>query len=357
VSSKKKINWKKISFYGVSLLLLAGGAFYVVAYHILSGPRYKGPPSDHFDGKEFFNLEPTDMKGLGDVLKWQLNREQGEWPDDIQPTVVTVPEVSVQNARITFINHASLLIQVGEVNVLTDPIWSERASPFSFAGPARKREPGIAFQDLPPIHAVLISHNHYDHLDISTLIRLRDRHDPVFIVPLGVDLLLKENDIHRTQALDWFDRTAILNATVHSVPAKHFSGRGLGDTNQTLWAGYVIESGGKTIYFAGDTGYGEFYKLIKDRFEEIDLALLPIGAYKPIWFMQPIHMSPEEAVQAHLDLGAKKSIGMHFGTFPMADDGQQEPLDDLDIAREKKNIDRQEFFTLEEGGSFDLTNE
>ena len=357
VSTHKKINWKKVSIYGVSLLLLAGGTFYVVAYHILSGPRYKGPPSDHFDGKEFHNLEPTAMKGLGDVLKWQLNREQGEWAEDIQPTSETIPEASVVDARITFINHASLLIQAGGVNVLTDPIWSERASPFSFAGPARKREPGVEFQDLPPIHAVLISHNHYDHLDISTLIRLRDDHDPVFIVPLGVDLLLDENDIHKTRALDWFDRTDILKATIHAVPAKHFSGRGLGDTNQTLWAGYIIESGGKKIYFAGDTGYGEFYKLIRDQYGEIDLALLPIGAYKPVWFMQPIHMSPQEAVQAHLDLGAKRSIGMHYGTFPMADDGQEEPVHDLNLAREEKRIRPVDFFTLGEGEYFDLKEE
>jgi len=354
VSSKKNINWKKISVFGVSLLLFAGGTFYVVAYHILSGPRYKGPPSDHFDGNEFFNLEPTDTKGLGDVLKWQLNREQGHWPDDIQPTEGTVPVASVQDVRITFINHASLLIQAGGVNVLTDPIWSERASPFSFAGPARKREPGIDFHDLPSIHAVLISHNHYDHLDLSTLIKLRDEHDPVFIVPLGVDLLLQKNGIHMTRALDWFDQTPLLNATIHAVPARHFSGRGLGDTNQTLWAGYVIESGGKTIYFAGDTGYGEFYKLISDEFEDIDMALLPIGAYKPIWFMQPIHMSPEEAVKAHLDLKAKTSIGMHFGTFPMADDGQEEPIIDLNKAMKNLNVSVQNFKVLKEGESFKL---
>lgn len=352
--SNKKINWKKVSVYSVSLLLLAGGTFYVVAYHILSGPRYKGPPSDHFDGKEFFNLEPTEMKGLGDVLSWQLNRDQGEWPDDIQPTQRTVPVASVEDVRITFINHASILIQIGEVNILTDPIWSERASPFSFAGPARKREPGIDFHDLPQIHVVLISHNHYDHLDLSTLTQLRDKHDPVFIVPLGVDLLLQENDIHNTRTLDWFDQTAILNTTVYAVPAKHFSGRGLGDTNQTLWAGYVLEGGGKTIYFAGDTGYGEFYKLIRDKFENIDLALLPIGAYKPEWFMQPIHMSPMEAVQAHLDLNAKQSIGMHFGTFPMADDGQEEPVQDLNRARDEKKVTSKNFFTLGEGEYYDL---
>jgi len=340
--------------FGVSLLLLAGGTFYVVAYHILSGPRYKGPPSDHFDGNEFHNLEPTEMKGLGDVLKWQLNREQGEWPDEIESVRNQKPAVSVPEARVTFINHASFLIQIDGMNILTDPIYSERASPFSFAGPARKREPGIRFEDLPEIHAVLISHNHYDHLDLSTLQMLRDKYDPVFIVPLGVDLLLHNNDIPNTRALDWFDQIGLSQVIIHAVPAKHFSGRGLGDTNQTLWAGYMIEGGKKRIYFAGDTGYGEFYKLIKDHFDTIDLALMPIGAYKPIWFMQPIHMSPEEAVQAHLDVGALKSIGMHFGTFPMADDGQDEPLHDLKTAKDKKSVKPEDFLILGEGESYDV---
>lgn len=354
MSSKKRVNWKKVSIYGASLLLLAGGTFYVVAYHILSGPRYKGPPSDHFDGNEFHNLEPTEMKGLGDVLSWQLGRDQGPWPDNIEAVKNTKPTASVQEAKVTFINHASLLIQVNNLNILTDPIWSERASPFSFAGPARKREPGIHFEDLPPIHAVLISHNHYDHLDLSSLKMLRDKYDPVFIVPLGVDLLLHENGIVNTRALDWFDQTDLQNASIHAAPAKHFSGRGLGDTNQTLWAGYVIESEGTKIYFAGDTGYGDFYELVREHFAPIDLALLPIGAYKPIWFMQPIHMSPEEAVQAHLDIGAKKSIGMHFGTFPMADDGQEEPLHDLQKARDNKGVTQKDFFTLKEGESYEL---
>jgi L-ascorbate metabolism protein UlaG (beta-lactamase superfamily) len=357
VGSRKKVNWKKVSIFGVSLLLLAGGTFYVVAYHVLSGPRYKGPKSDHFDGNEFHNLEPTEMKGLGDVLSWQIGRDQGPWPDGIEPVESTVPPTSVNEPRVTFINHASLLIQINGLNILTDPIWSERASPFSFAGPARKREPGIQFGDLPPIHAVLISHNHYDHLDLSTLKMLRDSHDPVFIVPLGVDLLLQENGMVNTRPLDWFDQTDFPDIKIHAVPAKHFSGRGLGDTNQTLWAGYVIESNESRIYFAGDTGYGEFYGLVKEHFNPIDLALLPIGAYKPVWFMQPIHMSPAEAVQAHLDLGAKKSIGMHFGTFPMADDGQEEPIHDLQEARKNKNINVADFFTLDEGDHYTLSRE
>ena len=349
---KNKVSWKKVSLYSVSVLFIAGGAVYLVAYHLLSGPGYKGPSSDHFDGKEFYNLEHTEMKGLSDVLRWQLNREQGDWPDEIESIQQVIPKTTTKETRVTFINHASLLIQLKGVNVLTDPIWSERASPFSFAGPARKREPGIRFNDLPEIHTILISHNHYDHLDLPTLQRLRDKFDPLFIVPLGVDLLLQQNGISNTVALDWFDETGLRGLTVHAVPAKHFSGRGLGDTNQTLWAGYIIQGGDQTIYFAGDTGYGNFYKMIEEQFAPINLALLPIGAYKPVWFMQPIHMSPEEAVQAHIDLKAKKSIGMHFGTFPMADDGQEEPLHDLSIAIKSKSVKPEEFFTLKEGETY-----
>ncbi|WP_143959781.1 MBL fold metallo-hydrolase [Litoribacter populi] len=342
---------KKVAVYLVGVLLMGGAGVYVYAYKFLSGPAYKGPKSDHFDGNIFNNLEPMEMKGLPDVLRWQLNRDQGPWPEEKQPVSATVPKVSVGGGvEITFINHASLLIQGGKVNILTDPIWSERASPISFAGPERLRKPGVKYQDLPPIHVVLISHNHYDHLDLETLINLKNDYDPLFIVPLGVDLLLKDNGIENVKAVDWFENIEMSQGNiVHCAPARHFSGRGLGDTNQTLWAGYVMELQGKKVYFAGDTGYGAFYKLIKEKLGSPDVALLPIGAYKPVWFMQPIHMSPEEAVMAHLDLEATQSIGMHFGTFPMADDGQAEPVEDLKVAREKLGVDDGEFVVLGEG--------
>lgn len=356
MGSKNKINWKKVSLFGASLILLAGGTFYVVAYHVLSGPVYRGPKSDHFDGEEFHNLEPTEMKGLGEVLKWQLTRDRGYWPDKVLKVEATVPVESIEEnkARVTFINHASLLVQFGNLNVLTDPIWSQRASPFSFAGPERKQEPGVRFEDLPNIHVVVISHNHYDHLDISTLQRLQQEHDPLFLVPLGVDLLLREHQVTNVIALDWFDSKELDQGTIHALPVKHFSGRGLGDTNQTLWAGYMIEVGALRILFGGDTGYGEFWKLIQQRFDAIDLAILPIGAYKPEWFMEPIHMSPEEAVLAHLDLKAKQSIGMHFGTFPMADDGIDQPVDDLKKALDQQGVSPGDFKVLQQGEWIDI---
>lgn len=348
---KKDINWKKIAAYSVSAILAVGGGIYIYAYHVLSGPVYKGPKSDHYDGEEFHNLEPTDVKGFGEVIKWQLNRNQGYWPDQILKVETSVPleNIDESKARVTFINHASLLIQSGEINILTDPIWSQRASPFSFAGPERKQEPGIKFRDLPAIHVVIISHNHYDHLDISTLQQLQQAHDPLFIVPLGVDLLLKEHQVNNVLALDWFDKRVMDKAVIHALPVKHFSGRGLGDTNQTLWAGYMIEVGDFRILFGGDTGYGEFWKLIQERFEPIDLAILPIGAYKPEWFMEPIHMSPEEAVRAHIDLKASQSIGMHFGTFPMADDGIDQPVDDLHKALDQHGVAKENFKVLQQG--------
>jgi len=352
----RRPNWKKMAIYSLLVLLATGGGLYLYAYTFLSGPVYRGPRTDHFDGKEFHNLEPIEMKGLPEVLKWQLNRDQGKWPDEKQTIDQQVPEQMGEEgiARVTFINHASFLIQSAGMNVLTDPIWSERASPFSWAGPKRLREPGVRFEDLPAIDVVLISHNHYDHLDLETLKRLQQVHDPLFLIPLGVDLLLQEHGLEKTMAMDWFDDYAFGENLISSVPVKHFSGRGLGDTNQTLWSGYMIETGGKQIFFAGDTGYGEFYKLIHERFGDVDLALLPIGAYRPRWFMRPIHMSPEEAVLAHLDVGAKQSIGMHFGTFPMADDGQEEPVGDMERARQKHGLPPEAFLVLKEGRWFDL---
>jgi L-ascorbate metabolism protein UlaG (beta-lactamase superfamily) len=343
---------KKVALYSILGLFLAGGGLYTYAYRYLSGPVYRGPQKPHFDGEQFHNLEPTEMKGLMEVLKWQLNRDRGNWPDEKQKTEAQVPRDSVAGGktRVTFINHATLLLQGDGLNILTDPIWSERASPMNWAGPERLREPGVRFEELPSVDVVIISHNHYDHLDLPTLQRLKEVHDPLFIVPLGVDLLLMENELERVVALDWFDSRQIQPETrITSVPVRHFSGRGLGDTNQTLWSGYVVEFSGRNVFFAGDTGYGGFFDVIRDNFSGIDIALLPIGAYQPRWFMQPIHMSPEEAVQAHKDLDAGKSIAIHFGTFPMADDGQEEPVEDLKKALDKLGVSDEDFRVLKEG--------
>ena len=208
---------------------------------------------------------------------------------------------------------------------MTDPIWSERASPFSSLGPYRRRAPGVRFEDLPRIDIVLLSHNHYDHLDLDTLRRLADRGQPQFIVPLGLVRLFRSWNIGQVRELDWGDSVAVAGTTIHGMPALHFSARGLFDRNRTLWCGYVIEARGQALYFAGDTGFGEHFARIRERFGSPRLALLPIGAYEPRWFMSPVHMAPDEAVRAHEILGARTSIAIHHGTFQLADDGLDTP--------------------------------
>lgn len=323
-----------------------------------SGPGYNGPTSNHFNGSTFENLEDVEAKGFIDVLKWSFNRDEGEWTE-LTEKDVTFAEKPVQivtnSLAITYVNHATFLIQNGGLNILTDPVWSDRVSPLSFAGPKRMRPPGIRFQDLPDIDLVIISHNHYDHLDIETLKKLNDHHSPKFIIPLGVDLYLNQEGISNTVSLDWWDENSVSESIkVTSVPAQHFSARGLFDRNKTLWAGYVLETDSGNVYFAGDTGYGNFFKEIGKRFENITVGLIPIGAYKPRWFMSPIHVNPEEAIQVHKDVNAEISFGMHFGTFPLADDGMEEPRNDFYEAMQKPENVGVNFRLFTEGDTFRL---
>ncbi|HEY0722403.1 MAG TPA: MBL fold metallo-hydrolase, partial [Pyrinomonadaceae bacterium] len=253
--------------------------------------------------------------------------------------------------RVTFVNHATVLIQTGGLNILTDPIWSERASPFTWAGPKRHRAPGIRLEDLPPIDVVLISHNHYDHLDMQTLAKLHAKYQPRLITGLGNSALLTAGGINQVVELDWWQVTKISDAlSVTCVPAKHFSGRGLSDADGTLWCGYVMQTPAGNIYFAGDTGMGTHFAEIKQRFQTFRLALLPIGAYLPRWFMHPVHISPSEAVELHRQLQPRVSMAIHFGTFALGDDGELEPVLQL---REASNNDS-DVWVLEHGEGRDV---
>lgn len=325
---------------------------------LLAAPKYNADNSNHFDGSKFVNPNDAGTHHYGDVLKWWLSgNDKGYWEKHTNGEVdqFSPAEENAKNPSITFINHATFLIRINGQNILTDPIWSNRASPYQWIGPKRMRSPGIAFEDLPAIDTVLISHNHYDHLDIHAVKRLHEKHDPQFVVPLGVEQFLHEHGIDKTIHLDWWEETQTeQELRVTAVPAQHFSGRGLFDRNKTLWCGYVLHTSLGNIYFAGDSGYGEFFKEIGHRLGPMHTSMIPIGAYKPRWFMAPIHMSPEEAVLAHRDVQSQQSIAMHFGTFPMADDGMFEAVEDLEIARKSNNISEEQFRVLKEGKPLEL---
>ncbi|HMJ69259.1 MAG TPA: MBL fold metallo-hydrolase [Cyclobacteriaceae bacterium] len=341
-------------FLTIAILLLIVATPIIIGLS-LSAPTYHGPISDHFDGKKFINPKGIKAKGLPDVFRWMRERKRGKWEKkQLKPGAKPLPRYD-NGVRITFVNHSTFLIQVDGVNILTDPVWSERVSPFTFAGPQRMRPPGIAIDDLPKIDLVLLSHNHYDHLDIATVKHIHDKYNPQFIVPLGVSGYLKNKKIELVSEIDWWQTKAFgTGFTIECVPAQHFSGRGTFDRDQTLWCGYCIHGRHGNIYFAGDTGYNP------DTFKEIGLrtkptlSIIPIGAFKPEWFMSPIHCSPEEAVQIHKDLKSPQSIASHFGTFPLADDGGDDPVEGLRATLLKEGLAIEQFVALEEGVAKDF---
>lgn len=330
-----------------------------VADYWLRARGYRGSVSDHFDGNKFFNygvapgaLAKKQRMSFAAWL-WLLKRPKNNWRRE-ENSFVGKPPQSVVGGEIvvTFVNHASVLIQTEGLNILTDPIWSERASPFGFAGPVRYRDPGIRFEDLPSIDIVLISHNHYDHMDIKTLKRLRDKWDPRIYTGLGNKEYLVKKKITNVFEIDWFQNQEVGDGVrVVCVPGQHFSSRALSDRNNTLWCGFVIESPHGDIYFAGDTGYGEFVGKLREHYKKFRLAFLPIGAFKPEWFMSSVHTSPEEAFRMHSELNAETSIGIHHATFRLADDGQREPEERIHKLNTEKGESKPNFLILSNGES------
>ncbi len=225
---------------------------------------------------------------------------------------------------VTWIGHSTVLVQMDGVSFLTDPVWSERASPFEFAGPKRMVPPGVAFDALPPIDFVVVSHSHYDHADVPTLVRLAETGARVF-VPLELGAVLREAGVDAVEELDWWDERTVGAVTIHCVPAQHWSARSLGDRDRTLWSGWVVAGPSRRFYFAGDTGYFAGFADIGARLGPFDLAAVPIGAYEPAAMMRPFHMNPEEAVHAALDVHAKAALGIHYGTFDLTDEPPDEP--------------------------------
>lgn len=309
--------------------------------------------SDHFDGKRFVNLTGAAGQPFSAVPR-MLRTRRTPWPSTVDAPPRTPVALDGAAAAVTFIGHATFLIQTAAGNILTDPMYSQRAGPLNWVGPRRVRQPAVRFDDLPPIAMVLLSHNHYDHCDLRTLAMLAKRFDPIVVTPVGNGRVARSAGMRRVEELDWWQNAAMSPMPVTVTPAHHFSARGPFDKNRALWGGFLIQAGHTRIYFAGDTAYAPFFQDIRQRLAPIDLALLPIGAYEPRWFMHVIHMNPAEAVQAHLDLDASQSIATHFGTFQLTAEGIDEPVRDLDEALRARGVEPSRFRTLAFGDSFRL---
>jgi N-acyl-phosphatidylethanolamine-hydrolysing phospholipase D len=307
----------------------------------------------------FRNNYPHERKSLRDFMRFLWGFRQRPWCKPDFPLAATDPDALQDNRTrptLTWIGHSSFLIQIGGLNLLTDPHFTRRASPLRWAGPERLTAPGLTLKDLPPIDAVLVSHNHYDHLD-ETTVRWLVRHHPqaIFFVPLGLRRWLLRRRAHRIVELDWWqNHTDASGLCVTAVPAQHFSGRTLRDANRTLWCGFIAEVAGRRIYFAGDSGYSKDFADIGARFAPVDLALIPIGAYEPRWFMRAMHVNPEEAVMIHRDVGARQSVAMHWGTFRLTEEDLDEPPRFLAQALDTAGIPRERFWVMKHGETREL---
>lgn len=321
---------------------------------------YQGPVSDHFDGLHFFDPEGTPPHTFIQIMRWQVTRNAAKWPERAPSGFSDAPPASVTGsmARLSFVGHASWLLQTAGLNILIDPVWSERCSPFTFAGPRRVNEPGIPFDRLPPIDVVLVTHGHYDHLDIRTLSRLAAKFSPRVITPLGNDVTMKSGDATiRAEAYDWHQRVEIGNGVaVNLVPTRHWSARGLFDRNKVLWTSFVIETPAGKIYAVGDSGYGDggHFRRAREAHGAFRIALLPIGAYEPRWFMRDMHMNPEDAVKALADCGAQTALAHHHGTFQLTDEAIDAPANALVKAREAANLAPERFIALKPGQVFEV---
>jgi L-ascorbate metabolism protein UlaG (beta-lactamase superfamily) len=309
--------------------------------------------SDHFDGTRFFNPDGAVRdKSWRDLCRFWSGRRT-PWPARVDNLPHPPPPRGVARGEtsLTFIGHVTFLVQADGVNLLTDPVFAERASPFRRSGPKRVRPPGLALEALPRVDLVLVSHNHYDHMDLRSLRRIEERWQPLFVTGLGNREVLRKAGLGRVEELDWWDEIRHGGLPIAFVPAQHWSRRALFDRNRTLWGGFVVRSAGCPggLYFAGDTGYPGPFRALRERLGAPDLALLPIGAYEPRWFMQPQHMNPEEAVLAHRELGARLSIAMHFGTFRLTHEGFDAPVRDLAAALRRHRVTPETFRVMEVG--------
>ena len=319
---------------------------------------YEGPVSDHFDGDRFHNHGAEYSLPYARVLWEVITSSAPSWPRfDSIATDKPPPRVRGSKLRASFVGHASVLIQTQGLNILTDPVWSERASPVSWAGPKRIQPAGIAFADLPKIDIILISHNHYDHMDLDMIQALWRRDRPLILTPLGNDVILAGHDAAiESVALDWGDSHSFSDAIKITLePMFHWSTRwGAIDRNKALWGAFVVETAAGAIYFVGDSGFhgGRYYKQARAKYGGFRLALLPIGTYYPRWFFGYHHQDPREAVAAHRLLNASHSLGIHFGTFDLSLTPYAEPARRLRQAAQANNLAPNIFRALKPGQSW-----
>jgi len=330
---------------------LGGWAYSALARR--RNPYYAGPVTDHFDGLRFFTPGAPQDRGALELLRWHLGGGREPWPEVYPSPFHDRPPPRVAGLRVAMIGHASVLIQVAGLNILVDPVFAERASPLSFAGPRRVNPPGIDFAALPPIDAVLVTHNHYDHMDVEALARLWREHRPRIVAPLGKDAIIRAHDpAIQVEVRDWGGSVALSGeVTAHLEPALHWSARGINDRRMALWGGYVLTSPQGALYSVGDTGYsdGAIFRAIREKHGSVRLALIPIGAYEPRWFMKTQHVNPEEAVQIMLDCGAAQALGVHWGSFRLTNEGVEQPAQALAAALAARGIPPERFRALRPG--------
>ena len=333
-----------------------GGAIMLLSPVQASESLDSGKP--HHTESGFKNLDSSEGGGFIDLLKWQWERfRKGLPPKRVYdfPLAQSDPAYLRSNREkttITWIGHATVLLQLKGKNILTDPQFSQRASPFQWIGPKRVIQPGLVLRDLPAIDIVVISHDHYDSLDDATIMNLFTRdsgENIIFLVPLGLKKHFRDLGISRVQEMDWWDADNAGGLEFIAVPVKHWSKRLFTARNETLWAGWVIRSKDFSFFFAGDSGYTHLFKEIGQRLGPFDLAAIPIGAYEPRWFMRWFHINPEEAVQVHLDVRSRKSVAIHWGTFVLSDEPLDEPPKRLEQARKAQSLSEEEFVALKHG--------
>lgn len=321
---------------------------------------YSGPVSDHFDGEQFFNpWERRPKKGLWDVFKWRMEGNRATWPEIVENEPKPEPLERSGPLKVTYYGHATMLVQVGQINLLVDPVFSERCSPFSNMGPKRVRKPFTPIEKLPKIDFVFVSHNHYDHLDLASLSWLAANHKPLIYTPLGNTRLMKPCTGGCTMlAMDWHQTAEMGNGLSLSLtPAQHWSRRGLNDISRDLWGGFFLkeEKTGHSLFYSGDSGYNQkLFTDIQARHGSPDIALIPIGAYEPRWFMKYSHMNPDESVQTMKALKAKTAMGFHFETFQLTDEPFDAPRKHTIQALKKHGVQEKDFLIPYPGDSITL---